>query len=89
MLHYRIDRQQDDGSWSTLEFQAVNDDHAIAHALRLRTANTCELYQAERWLATFDRAPKPEHRWLVPANDNTIPVRSEQGLRWRPRSPAG
>jgi len=58
MLSYRIDCQGDDGSWSAHEFMAVDDDHAIAHALRVRTANTSELYQASRWLATFDRAPE-------------------------------
>jgi hypothetical protein len=71
MLCYRIDFQQDDGSWSTHEFQSVSDDVAISHGLRVRTANTCKLYQAERWLATFDRAPQLTRRRVVPANDNT------------------
>jgi len=71
MLSYRIDCQQDDGSWSTHEFESVNDDIAITHVLRIRTANACELYQADRWLATFDRAPQLTRRRVVPANDNT------------------
>ena len=54
MLTYHFDRLQDDGSWSGYDFTATSDDDAVAHALRKRTSNRCELYQAERWLATFD-----------------------------------
>ena len=71
MLSYRIDCQQDDGSWSAHEFQSVNDDLAVAHALRVRTANRCELYQADRSLATFDRALQLGKRGFAAANDNT------------------
>jgi len=70
MLNYRIDVQQDDGSWAAHEFYSSSDDHAIAHAVRLRTANTSQLYQAERWLATFDRSPGLINHWAIPANDN-------------------
>ena len=54
MPDYRIDHQGADGSWSAQEFHSVHDEDAIAYALRVRTAHTCELYQAARWLATFD-----------------------------------
>lgn len=54
MFNYRIERQQDDGSWSVQKFRAVDDSGAIAYGLRVRTANKCELYQSDRWLATFD-----------------------------------
>lgn len=70
MLSYRIELEQDDGRWSAHEFQSVSDDGAIAHALRVRTSNACELYQAERWLATFDRTPEPNKRKISAANDN-------------------
>jgi hypothetical protein len=70
MLSYRVDCQQDDGSWAAHEFQSFSDDHAITHALRFRTTNACELYQAERWLATFDRAPELKGLTVTPANDN-------------------
>lgn len=65
MPNYRFDRQQDDGTWSVQEFQSVDDQEAITYGLSIRTANRCELYQAHRWLATFDGA--------IWANDNTAP----------------
>jgi len=70
MLNYQIEIQRDDGSWATIKFQSLSDDDAIAHALRLRTANTSKLYQAERWLATFDGAPGLMSPKVPPANDN-------------------
>lgn len=54
MFTYRIECQQNDGSWSVQEFQSVDDADAISCGLRLRTASGCELYQEDRWLATFD-----------------------------------
>ena len=54
MFDYRIEGQQDDGSWSVQEFRSVDDSDAITYGLRVRTSNRCELYQADRWLATFD-----------------------------------
>lgn len=65
MFDYRIERQQDDGSWSAQEFRSVDDSDAITYGLSVRTANRCELYQAERWLATFDGAAE--------ANDSSGP----------------
>ena len=62
MLRHRFDRQQDDGTSSVQEFQSVDDHEAITYGLSIRTANRCELYQAHRWLATFDAA--------IWANDN-------------------
>jgi hypothetical protein len=86
MLSYRIDCQQNDGSWSATEFMAIDDDHAIIHALTVRTANTSELYQANRWLATFDRAPAVKKCRVSGANDNKPRARLDRGLlKWRPR----
>lgn len=54
MFTYRIERQQKNGSCSVQEFQSVDDADAITCGLRLRGAGGCELYQEDRWLATFD-----------------------------------
>lgn len=54
MVNYRIERQHDDGSSSVQKFRSVDDSGAIAYGLRVRTANRCELYQSDRWLATID-----------------------------------
>lgn len=68
MPSYQLMVEQRDGTWSAFEFRYTDDDDAVRHALRLRTRDRCELYQADRWLATFDAAP---HGYaLVPANDN-------------------
>ena len=56
MLNYRFARLQNDGSWIVDEFQSANDDDAVSYGLLNRTANFCELYQADRLLATFDAA---------------------------------
>lgn len=72
MLCYRLHRQQDDGSWSVQEFQCLNDGDAIDCGLRLRTGNTCELYEADRWLATFDGVTVANNFTNFPANENTI-----------------
>ena len=72
MFSYRFDRQQDDGSWSVQEFQSLNDTEAIACGLRLRTGSRCELYEADRWLATFDGVTAANNITNFPANENTI-----------------
>ena len=54
MSNYRIEWQQNDGSWSVQDLQSIDDTGAITYGLRVRSTNRCELYQAERWLATFD-----------------------------------
>ena len=70
MLSYRFDHQQDDGSWSAHEFWSADDDDAVTFGLSIRTASRCELYQADRWLATFDCVPELHQDRTVPANDN-------------------
>ena len=54
MPRYRVDYQQGDGSWSVHDFWSVDDDDAVTIGLSLRTAKRSELYQEDRWLATFD-----------------------------------
>lgn len=71
MHNYRFELQENDGRWSAHEFQSFDDDDAVRHARRMRTANRCELYQADRWLATFDGAPRPKQREEICANDDT------------------
>lgn len=71
MFKYRIDRQQNDGSWSVQEFQSVDDTDAITYGLRVRTANRCELYEADRWLATFDGVAVANNLSSSHANENT------------------
>ena len=83
MLSYRIECESDDGSWSAHEFESINDDVALSHALRLLTHNRCELYQADRWLATFDRAPRSQNNRLAPATDNTA-VSGARDVRGQP-----
>ena len=70
MVKYRIDRQQSDGSWSAQEFQSVDDTDAITYGLRVRTANRCELYEADRWLATFDGVAVANNISHPHANEN-------------------
>jgi len=71
MFTYRIERQHIDGSWSVQEFQSVDD--AITCGMRLRTASGCELYQEDRWLATFDS--------VAATNDVSDPHASEKRIQ--------
>ena len=64
MLSYRFARLQDNGTWLVDEFKSRDDDDAVAYGLRNRTANSCELYQGERLLATFD-GMAPRHDQIV------------------------
>lgn len=56
MDDYRFACRHNDGCWHFLKFQSDDDDVAVAHGLRIRTANTCELYRGNHLLATFDEA---------------------------------
>jgi hypothetical protein len=91
MLRYHLLVERRDGTWTAFEFRYSNDDDAIRHALRLRTRGRCELYQAERWLATFDAIA---HDRQLPANDNVSlgnsPANTPDNARsWMFRSPRG
>ena len=72
MLSYRLECLQADGSWSAHEFQSADDDDAIIYGLSERTARRCELYQAGRWLATFDGPAELRRTPNCAANENTI-----------------
>ena len=54
MLDYRLACQELDGNWSVQTFQSVSDPDAIAYVLDIRTSARIELFQGDRWLATFD-----------------------------------
>jgi hypothetical protein len=70
MPDYRIACQEDDGSWTVREFNAVDDPSAIAYGLQTRTCNRCELYCETRWLASFDGALDSSESGEISANDN-------------------
>lgn len=71
MLKYRFDRLQDDGTWSVQEFLSTDDHEAITYGLSIRTSNRCELYQAHRWLATFDGVAANDDNPATPTIERT------------------
>jgi hypothetical protein len=71
MLKYRMSFQRDNGSWSVRYFQSVDDDDAVAYALSVRPSKSCELFQSDRWIATFDGITAPAKFDASFANDNT------------------
>lgn len=78
MLDYRFFRQMDDGTWRVQLLKFADDDDAISYGLVTRSANRCELYQAERWLATFDGARQQALGHPLPVNDNIRPGKVEE-----------
>ena len=58
MYVYRLVSHQDNGRSMAHIFQSLNDDEAVCYGLRNRTSSLCELYDANRLLASFDSAPQ-------------------------------
>lgn len=54
MLDYRLAVQERDGDWSMRTFQSACDPDAISYVLKNRTSAKFELFQGDRWIATFD-----------------------------------
>jgi hypothetical protein len=73
MLDYRFYRLLNDGTWYVQVIRFNNDDDAISYGLAIRTANRCELYEAERWLATFDGVWQHDRDGHPAANENPKP----------------
>jgi hypothetical protein len=73
MLDYRFYRQLNDATWYVQVIRFNSDDEAISYGLAIRTENRCELYEAERWIATFDGVWQHHHDGFAPANENAKP----------------
>jgi hypothetical protein len=70
MFYYRFYRELEDRTWRVQIIPFGDDDEAINYAIGVRTADRCELYQAERWVATFDGARVHGHHSHSAANEN-------------------